>query len=151
VTELVTIRATIIDNTCHTLWQYPIGLSVERFPTHVSVRSGCDISNCLTEGPAQLSSDLLRLDLRLAWAVETRKLTSMEAVQVSLPAGLLKVARVNPADASPDTTMLLTLELYRENKISLGRAAELCQTSVEAFMVFAGRRKVPMHYSAPGP
>jgi predicted HTH domain antitoxin len=40
--------------------------------------------------------------------------------------------------------MLLTLELYRENKISLGRAAELCQTSVEAFMVFAG----PMHYSA---
>ena len=43
--------------------------------------------------------------------------------------------------------MLLTLELYRENKISLGRAAELCQTSIEAFMVFAGRHEVPMHYS----
>jgi predicted HTH domain antitoxin len=72
----------------------------------------------------------------------------MEAVQVSLPADLLKVAGVNPADASRDTTMLLTLELYRENKISLGRAAELSQTSVEKFMVFAGRHKVPMHYSA---
>ena len=71
----------------------------------------------------------------------------MEAVQVSLPADLLKAAVVNPADASREATMLLTLELYRENKISLGRAAELCQTSVEAFMVFAGRHEVPMHYS----
>jgi predicted HTH domain antitoxin len=72
----------------------------------------------------------------------------MEAVQVSLPADLLKAAGVNPADASRGATMLLTLELYRENKISVGRAAELCQTSVEAFMVFAGRHEVPMHYSA---
>lgn len=44
--------------------------------------------------------------------------------------------------------MLLTLELWRENQISVGRAAELCQTSVEAFMVFAGRHEVPMHYAA---
>jgi predicted HTH domain antitoxin len=72
----------------------------------------------------------------------------MEAVQVSLPADLLKAAGVNPADASREAIMLLTLELYRENKISLGRAAELCETSVEVFMVFAGRHEVPMHYSA---
>ncbi len=43
--------------------------------------------------------------------------------------------------------MLLTLELYRENKVSLGRAAELCQTSIEAFMVFAGRHEVSLHYT----
>ena len=43
--------------------------------------------------------------------------------------------------------MFLTLELYRESKISLGRAAELSRTSVEAFMVFAGCHEVPMHYS----
>jgi predicted HTH domain antitoxin len=72
----------------------------------------------------------------------------MEAIQVSLPADLLKAAGVNPADASREATMLLTLELYRENKISLGRAAELCRTSVEAFMVFAGRHEVPLHYNA---
>ena len=46
---------------------------------------------------------------------------------------------MNPADASRDAAMLLTLGLYREDKISLGRVAELCQTSAEAFMVFAGR------------
>ncbi len=53
---------------------------------------------------------------------------------------------MNPADASRDAAMLLTLGLYREDKISLGRAAELCQASVEAFMVFAGRQEVPIHY-----
>jgi predicted HTH domain antitoxin len=58
----------------------------------------------------------------------------------------LEAAGVDPADASRDAAMLLALELYRENKVSLGRAAELCQTSVEAFMVFAGRHEVPLHY-----
>jgi len=43
--------------------------------------------------------------------------------------------------------MLLALELYRENKMSLGRAAESCKTSVEAFMIFAGWHEVPMTYS----
>ena len=64
-----------------------------------------------------------------------------------LPAELLALAGVNLANASRDATMLLALELYRENKISLGRAAELCQTSIEAFMVFAGRHEVAVHYS----
>ncbi|HWY47311.1 MAG TPA: UPF0175 family protein [Bryobacteraceae bacterium] len=71
----------------------------------------------------------------------------MDEVQVTIPAELLEAAGVNPADASRDATMLLTLELYRENKISLGRAAELCQTSVEAFMVFAGCHEVPLQYN----
>jgi predicted HTH domain antitoxin len=71
----------------------------------------------------------------------------MDGVQVTLPAELLEAAGVNPADASKEAAMLLTLELYRENKISLGRAAELCQTPVEAFLVFAGRHEAPIHYS----
>lgn len=71
----------------------------------------------------------------------------MNGVQVTLPAELLEAAGVDRATASRDAAMLLTLELYRENKVSLGRAAELSQTSVEEFMVFAGRHEVPMHYS----
>jgi len=65
----------------------------------------------------------------------------MDGVQVTLPAELLEAAGVNPADPSRDAAMLLTLELYRESKVSLGRAAELCQTSVEEFMVFAAATK----------
>jgi len=70
----------------------------------------------------------------------------MERVQVDLPTELLEAAGVNPEDPSRGAAMLLALELYRENKVSVGRAAGLCQTSVEEFMVFAGRHEVPMHY-----
>ncbi len=71
----------------------------------------------------------------------------MDGVQVTLPAELLEAAGVNPASASRDAAMFLALELYRENKVSLGRAAELCQTSVEEFMAFAGHHEVAIHYS----
>ena len=41
----------------------------------------------------------------------------------------------------------LALELYRQDKVSLGRAAELCQMPVEQFLEFAGHN-VPPHYGA---
>jgi len=71
----------------------------------------------------------------------------MKGVQITVPAELLEAAGVIPADASRESAKLLALELYRENKVSLGRAAELCDMPVEAFMVFAGKHEVPMHYS----
>jgi predicted HTH domain antitoxin len=83
-----------------------------------------------------------------SWACSAVTWRGMDGVQITLPAALLKAAGVNPADASREAAMLLTLELYRENKVSLGRAAELCDMPIEAFMVFAGQHEVPMHYSA---
>ena len=71
----------------------------------------------------------------------------MSGVQIILPAELLEAAGVNPANASRESAGLLALELYRENKVSLGRAAELCDMPIEAFMVFAGKHEAPMHYS----
>ena len=41
--------------------------------------------------------------------------------------------------------MLLALALYRETSL-VGRATELCQSSIEQFMVFAGRHEAPIHY-----
>jgi predicted HTH domain antitoxin len=70
----------------------------------------------------------------------------MKLVQVQLSEALAEAAQLNRADPSPDAARLLALELFREDKVSLGRAAELCQTPVEAFMEFAGQREVPMHY-----
>jgi predicted HTH domain antitoxin len=40
------------------------------------------------------------------------------------------------------------LELYREDRVSLGRAAELCHLPTEQFMEFAGRHNVPLPYGA---
>jgi predicted HTH domain antitoxin len=70
----------------------------------------------------------------------------MKMVQVQLSEDLAEAAQLNSADPSADAARLLALELFREDKVSLGRAAELCKTPLEAFMEFAGRREVPLHY-----
>ncbi|BDC47955.1 hypothetical protein F183_A02710 [Bryobacterales bacterium F-183] len=70
----------------------------------------------------------------------------MSSISVELPEALVKAARLNPEDLSADTARLLALELFREDRISLGRAAELCATPVEAFMEFAAEREVALHY-----
>jgi predicted HTH domain antitoxin len=70
----------------------------------------------------------------------------MKTVQVELTEDLAKAAQLDRANPSPDAARLLALELFREDKVSLGRAAELCQTPVEAFMEFARQRQVPLHY-----
>jgi predicted HTH domain antitoxin len=72
----------------------------------------------------------------------------METVRLELPISLLKVANLEEADISREAARLLALELYREAKVSLGRAAELCETPVAAFIDFAAKHGVPpLRYS----
>lgn len=70
----------------------------------------------------------------------------MSLIAVELPEALLQAAQLNPRDLSAEAARLLALELFREHRVSLGRAAELCGTPVEAFMEFAAEREVPLHY-----
>jgi predicted HTH domain antitoxin len=72
----------------------------------------------------------------------------MKVVQVELTEDLVVAAELNRANPCPDAARLLALELFREDKVSLVRAAELCQTPVEAFMEFAGQREVSLHYDS---
>ncbi|MGC1484383.1 MAG: UPF0175 family protein [Candidatus Acidiferrum sp.] len=72
----------------------------------------------------------------------------METVDVKLPSELLEAANLDASSLSQEAARLLALELYREDKVSLGRAAELCQTPLAAFMDFAARHGVPpLRYS----
>jgi predicted HTH domain antitoxin len=72
----------------------------------------------------------------------------METVDVKLPSELLKAANLEESSVSQEAARLLALELYREDKVSLGRAAELCQTPLAAFMDFAAKHGVPpLRYS----
>ena len=72
----------------------------------------------------------------------------METVNVKLPSELLRVANLEERNLSEEAARLLALELYREDNVSLGRAAELCQTPVAAFMDFAAKHSVPpLRYS----
>ena len=72
----------------------------------------------------------------------------METVDVKLPSELLRVANLEEGTLSQEAARLLALELYREDKVSLGRAAELCETPLAAFMDFAAKHGVPpLRYS----
>ena len=72
----------------------------------------------------------------------------METVDVKLPSELLRVANLEESNLSQEAARLLALELYREDKVSMGRAAELCQTPLAAFMDFAAKHGVPpLRYS----
>jgi predicted HTH domain antitoxin len=72
----------------------------------------------------------------------------METVDIKLPSELLRVANLEQRNLSQEAARLLALELYREDRVSLGRAAELCQTPLAAFMDFAAKHGVPpLRYS----
>ena len=72
----------------------------------------------------------------------------METVDVKLPSELLRAANLEEGSLSQEAARLLALELYREDKVSLGRAAELCQTPLAAFLDFAAKHGVPpLRYS----
>jgi len=72
----------------------------------------------------------------------------METVDIKLPSELLRAADLEESSLSQEAARLLALELYREDKVSLGRAAELCQTPLAAFMDFAAKHGVPpLRYS----
>ena len=62
----------------------------------------------------------------------------METVDVKLPSELLRAANLEGSSLSQEAARLLALELYREDKVSLGRAAELCHMPL-AFMDFAAK------------
>ena len=70
----------------------------------------------------------------------------MDTVRVDLPADLARAAGLNVADPSQEAVRLLALSLYREETVSLGRAAELCGMAVEAFLEYAAIHNAPMHY-----
>ena len=57
------------------------------------------------------------------------------------------LAGLPSGSASNRATWLLVLELFREGRVSLGRAAELAGASVEEFMEFSAQRQVSLHYS----
>lgn len=70
----------------------------------------------------------------------------MQNFSVEIPTELVLAAGLDTSNLSAETARLLALELYREDRISLGRASELCQMAVEQFMEFAAQHNVPLHY-----
>jgi predicted HTH domain antitoxin len=70
----------------------------------------------------------------------------MANVTVEVPEEVFVLAGVPEGSTSDQAAKLLALELFREGRASLGRAAELAGVSVDEFMDFSGRRQVAIHY-----
>jgi predicted HTH domain antitoxin len=71
----------------------------------------------------------------------------MTSVDVKMPADLVAAAKLDQGcDVSLEAAKLIALELFREDKISLGRAAELCRMPIQAFMDYAGEHGAALHY-----
>ena len=70
----------------------------------------------------------------------------MSTVQVELPEELFALANVS-GTPSRSASKLIALELFRERRVSAGKAAELAGVSLDEFLEFAARREVPMHYT----
>jgi predicted HTH domain antitoxin len=72
----------------------------------------------------------------------------METVDLKVPSELLRAADLEENSLAQEAARLLAHEIYRDAKVSLGRAAELCHTPVAAFMDFAAKHGVPpLRYS----
>jgi predicted HTH domain antitoxin len=71
----------------------------------------------------------------------------MNTKSLELPSDLLHVVgQLNGGDLAKETAKLLALELFREDTVSMGRAAELCHTPLAAFMEFAAEHGAALHY-----
>ena len=67
---------------------------------------------------------------------------------MKLPSSLLRATNGEESNLSEEDARLRALELYREDKVSRGRAAELCHMPLAAFMDFAAKHGVaPLQYS----
>ena len=66
---------------------------------------------------------------------------------VQIPQEALALAGLDDQSDSERARLLVALELFREERVSLGRAAELAGLSIEEFMEFSAQRQVPSHYS----
>ena len=70
----------------------------------------------------------------------------MSTVQVELAEELFALANVS-GTPSRSASKLIVLELFRERRVSAGKAAELAGVSLDEFLEFAAQCDVPMHYT----
>lgn len=68
----------------------------------------------------------------------------MSTVQVDLPEEMLALAKAGD-DHSHSAAKLIALELFRERRISAGKASEFAGMPLEAFLEFSAAREVPMN------
>lgn len=71
----------------------------------------------------------------------------MSTVHLELAQELFTLAEVPAGTPSQSAAKIIALELYRERRVSAGKAAELANVSLEDFLAFSAERNVPIDYT----
>lgn len=67
--------------------------------------------------------------------------------KVKIPREFLLLCKINEEDIPAYIQKLIALELFREKKVSLGKASEIAGLSVWEMMALLKEKKIPLNYS----
>ena len=70
----------------------------------------------------------------------------MEELSVKIPKDLIRILKVRDEDVSKLVRLYLAVELYREGKVSLGKAAEIAEVTKWEMMEILASKGVPIQY-----
>ena len=65
-------------------------------------------------------------------------------VKLKLPGDVVSI--IAPRSIESEAKLLVALELYREGRVSLGKAAEIAGLGIRDFMYELRTRKIPLNY-----
>ena len=71
----------------------------------------------------------------------------MNAISLELSGELFALAGVDGSEPSRSAAKLIALELFRERRVSAGKAAELAGVPLDQFLEFAAQREVALNYT----
>jgi len=71
----------------------------------------------------------------------------MEEISVKVPKDLVRILKVRDEDVPKLVRLYLAIELYREGKVSLGKAAEIAGVSKWEMMEILASKNIPIQYS----
>ncbi|MFH1774810.1 MAG: UPF0175 family protein [Methanobacteriota archaeon] len=70
----------------------------------------------------------------------------LDTVSVNLPRELIRILKIREKDFSKAVLESITVELYREGLISLGKAAEIAKISKWEMFEILAAKKIPLQY-----
>lgn len=68
--------------------------------------------------------------------------------ELSLPKEIIKICRIREAELPRFLNKTIAIELFREELISIGKAAEIAGISRHEMLDILASKKIPLHYSA---
>ena len=66
-------------------------------------------------------------------------------IAIEIPREVIHATRMQPQELKCE----LALSLFRQRKLSFGKAREMVEMTVWAFQQFLGSREIPVHYDIP--